>query len=117
MKDQTGVAILGSSQNDAPYMVIARSAAGEVEVHELYDDVVVVRSGMAVLKSGSDIKGEQRERGTKPARDWFGGEIQNGQERNLSPGDFIIIPAKLGHQYVPVGDEIFTYWTIKVERK
>jgi mannose-6-phosphate isomerase-like protein (cupin superfamily) len=106
--------LLGRSNDNEPYLVIIRTKPGNVEIHEQYDDVAIIRSGHGILKTGHDVTG-QKESGQEPSREWLGGVIQDGKERSLSPGDFIVIPAMLGHQYIPHTGDSLTYWTIKVK--
>ena len=107
--------LLGRSKDNEPYLVIIRTKPGDVEIHEQFDDVAIIRSGHGTLKTGHQVKG-QKESGKLPAREWLGGIIEDAKERSLSPGDFIVIPAMLAHQYIPQGGEPLTYWTIKVKR-
>jgi len=65
------------------------------------------------LRTGTIVKG-QKESGDVGTREWLGGVIQDAQERKLSPGDFIIVPAMLAHQYIPTPGEALSYWLIKV---
>ena len=106
--------LLGRSDDGSPYLVVTRNKPGDVEIHEQYDDVAIVRSGRGVLKTGYEISG-QKESGKEPSREWLGGTIRNAKERSLSPGDFIVIPAMMPHQYIPNNGETLTYWTIKVK--
>jgi mannose-6-phosphate isomerase-like protein (cupin superfamily) len=106
--------LLGRSADDAPYLVVTRNKPGDVEIHEQYDDVAIVRSGRGTLKTGYEITG-QKESGKEPSREWLGGVIMNPKQRSLSPGDFIVIPAMMPHQYIPNDGETLTYWTIKVK--
>jgi len=105
--------ILGSSMEGAPYLLVIRSGPGMVEVHEQWDDVVIIRSGHGILKTGYQVVGDKKE--TSPGN-WVGGSILGGNENVLSPGDFLIIPAMEGHQYIPGTGDHLTYWTIKVKR-
>ena len=106
--------LLGTSKDGSPYLLVIRTKPGEVEVHEQYDDVAIVRSGKGILKTGSLVTGNKVS-GTASAGEWIGGVIQNATERKLAPGDFIIIPATLPHQYIPLAGDTLTYWTIKVK--
>ena len=106
--------LLGKSQDGGSYFLITRTKPGDVEVHEQWDDVAIVRAGHGILKTGTKLTG-QKENGKAPAREWVGGTIQDGKERKLAPGDFIVIPAMLPHQYIPDAGETFQYWTIKVK--
>jgi mannose-6-phosphate isomerase-like protein (cupin superfamily) len=105
--------ILGASGEGAPYLVVVRTGPGSVEVHEQWDDVVIMRSGHGILKTGYHVDGDRKE---SSSGDWVGGMIEGGKERSVSPGDFIIIPAMVAHQYIPHRGDSLTYWTIKVRR-
>lgn len=106
---------LGMSKDGAPYLIVARTKPGAVEIHELWDDVAIIRSGHGTLKTGFQVGGEKKVT-NEEQREWRGGVIQNAEVRNLAPGDFIIIPAMLAHQYIPNSGDTLTYWTIKVKR-
>ena len=110
------VAQLGMSKDSAPYLVVARTNPGMVEIHEQWDDVAIIRSGHGTLKTGYEVAGEKKITNTQPDREWRGGAIESAEVRNLAPGDFIIIPAMIAHQYVPTTGDTLTYWTIKVKR-
>jgi|GEM_PF-1592718 hypothetical protein len=109
--------VLSRSNEGAPSLVILRTGPGEVELHEQWDDVAIIRSGSGVLITGDSIVGDQRVRGAAPIRDWLGGVIQNPSKRSLLPGDFVMIPAMVPHQYIPTPGDSLTYWTIKVRRE
>lgn len=104
--------VLGRSADNESYLVGVRTQPGDVEVHEQFDDVAIIRSGHGVLRTGKKVSGQKE---GSNAGEWIGGVIEDAQERNLSPGDFIVIPAMLGHQYIPNRGESLTYWTIKVK--
>jgi len=103
---------LGRSADNEPYLVGVRAQPGDVEIHEQFDDVAIIRSGHGVLRTGKKVRGQKA---GNPG-EWIGGVIENAEERHLSPGDFIVIPAMVGHQYIPNSGESLTYWTIKVRR-
>jgi len=103
--------VLGRSADNESYLVGVRAQPGDVEIHEQFDDVAIIRSGHGVLRTGKKVRGQKE---GSNAGEWIGGVIEDAQERNLSPGDFIVIPAMLGHQYIPRPGESLTYWTIKV---
>lgn len=103
---------LGRSADNEPYLVGVRAQPGDVEIHEQFDDVAIIRSGHGVLRTGKKVKGQKA---GSTAGEWIGGVIEDAEERQLSPGDFIVIPAMMGHQYIPNPGESLTYWTIKVK--
>jgi mannose-6-phosphate isomerase-like protein (cupin superfamily) len=111
----TGV-ILDRGPGDEPYYISKRTVEGYVELHELFDDVVVIRSGHGRLRTGRKVEGNKLLNGEKPSRNWYGGQIINAEEKRISPGDFIVIPAMTGHQYIPDKSDSLIYWTIKIKR-
>ena len=69
-------ALLGSSKDGAPYLIVARTKAGLVEIHELWDDVAIIRSGNGILKTGNQVTGEKKQTKEDPDREWRGGVIK-----------------------------------------
>lgn len=108
--------LLDKGQSGAEYYIIKRTVTGYVEVHESWDDVVVIRSGHGLLRTGKEVQGETEQSDKKPMRNWHGGVIVNANERRLNPGDFLIIPAMTAHQYIPDNNDSLTYWTIKINK-
>lgn len=109
--------VISNGQGGEGYYLIRRTVPGYVEQHEQWDDVAIIRSGHGVLRTGHKIKGDQKSSGgEKPWRNWYDGEIEDASERNVAPGDFIIIPAMTAHQYIPVKGDTLVYWTIKIKR-
>ena len=115
INDTTGTS-LGASQDGEPYLFLARTKAGFVEIHEQMDDVAIIRSGHGTLKTGHEVTGKINTTNAAPSRNWFCEAIKEATERRLAPGDFVIIPAMTAHQYVPDQGDTLTYWTIKVKR-
>ena len=111
----TGV-ILDRGPEDEPYYISKRTVEGYVEIHELHDDVVVISSGHGRLRTGSKVDGSKLLNGENPSRNWYGGQIIDYNEKRISPGDFIVIPAMTGHQYIPDKNDTLIYWTIKIKR-
>lgn len=111
----TGV-ILQRGPGGEPYYITKRSVQGYVEMHEQYDDVVVISSGHGRLRTGLKVNDSKLLNGEKPSRNWYGREIIDFTERKISPGDFVIIPAMTGHQYIPDKNDTLVYWTIKIKR-
>lgn len=101
-----------SKKEDTYYLVMKRSVRGNVERHEEWDDVAVIRSGHGILITGYNVTGNSRELD----KNWTGGVIQDESKIKLSPGDFIVIPAMMAHQYIPDPGDTLIYWTIKVKR-
>lgn len=111
----TGV-ILDRGPGDEPYYISKRTVEGYVEIHEQHDDVVVISSGQGRLRTGRKVDGSKLLNGKEPWRNWYGGQIIDFTEKRISPGDFIVIPAMTGHQYLPDKNDTLIYWTIKIKR-
>jgi mannose-6-phosphate isomerase-like protein (cupin superfamily) len=107
---------LGESSENAPYLMTVRTKPGLVEIHEQMDDIAIIRSGHGTLKIGHEVAGNIRTSGEEPWRNWFCDTVKSAADQQLSPGDFVIIPAMTAHQYIPNGGDTLTYWTIKVKR-
>lgn len=113
IKNDTVATALGTSQENMPYLLCARTKAGYVEIHEQMEDIAIIRSGHGTLKTGHEVTGKIRPSGKEPWRNWFCDSIKTTNEQKVSPGDFIIIPAMTAHQYIPDPGDTLTYWTIK----
>jgi mannose-6-phosphate isomerase-like protein (cupin superfamily) len=107
--------LLGKSKENESYLIAVRTKPGDVEIHEQFDDVAFIRSGHGILRTGFQVTGNKVS-GNAPAREWLGGVISNARERKVAPGDFIVIPAGLPHQYIPDSGDALDYITIKVRR-
>jgi len=109
-------AIVQRGPEGEPYYISKRTVQGYVEMHELYDDVVVISSGHGRLRTGRKVEDNKLLNGEKPSRNWYGTKIIDFNERRIGPGDFIVIPAMTGHQYIPDKNDTLIYWTIKLQR-
>jgi len=108
--------ILDKGEGGEPYYLIKRTVPGYVEMHEQWDDVVIIRSGSGILRTGRNVTGKKLLEGKQPWRNWYDGQIIDPKELKVSAGDFVIIPAMTGHQYIPNNKDTLTYWTIKIKR-
>lgn len=115
LRNDTIATALGKSQENIPYLLLARTKPGFAEIHEQVDDVALIRSGHGTLKTGYQVTGKIITTDDEPWRTWLGEAIEGGSERKLSPGDFIIIPSLTAHQYIPDPGDTLTYWTIKIK--
>ena len=92
------------------YFVAARKQRGSAELHTQFSDITIIRSGKGVLRTGHDITNRRE---TAPG-EWRGDAIHGFVERTLGPGDLVVIPAGVAHQFVPVGNDVLGYVTVKV---
>lgn len=91
-------------------VALTRRATGNAEVHEHWSDVVMVRSGRAVLRTGRALVARK----ANGAGEWVGTDIARPTDRPVGPGDVIVIPARVAHQWRPAAGEGFSYLVIKV---
>ena len=92
------------------FVVLARHTIAAAELHVQWDDIVVVRSGAAVLRTGRAlVAGRQREPG-----EWNGVNISGANDQPVGPGDVLVIRAGTPHQWRPAGAGSFAYMVLKV---
>jgi uncharacterized RmlC-like cupin family protein len=99
---------VGTSPNTAIW-TIKRDTAGEVELHEIWNDVIIARSGNVTIRVGTRVVGNHQ---IKP-HEWLGGKLVGGSVFTLKAGDLLFIPAGLPHQMTAVGGGSFSYLVIK----
>jgi glc operon protein GlcG len=93
------------------YMIHAsrREKAGQAEVHTKETDVIYVLDGTAMFVTGGKVVG-----GATTAEDEIrGASIEGGEERPLSKGDVIVVPAGTPHWFKDVTAP-FLYYVVKV---
>jgi mannose-6-phosphate isomerase-like protein (cupin superfamily) len=83
---------------------------GVHERHEEFTDIFVVQKGSGRLLYGGTVEG-QRE--TSPG-EWRGGTIRGGTEAALRPGDVVVVPAGIPHQWLIDPGERLAYLSFKV---
>jgi mannose-6-phosphate isomerase-like protein (cupin superfamily) len=93
-----------------PAVILARrEQTGEVEMHENFNDVLVVRDGRASVLVGGKVEGQRQ---ATPG-EWRGGKISGAESYALAPGDVLWIPAGLPHQVIVPKGGAFTYMAFK----
>ena len=91
-----------------------------VAEHDQVSEVYHIIEGTATLVTGADIVGWKRRPGDQanvrllngPGGD--GTSIRNGVTHHLKPGDVIVIPAGVGHQFTQIEDHI-RYLMVRVD--
>ena len=96
----------------AKTVVVRRDGPGEVEIHDLLNDVLVAQAGSATLIVGGRVEGG-RETAPNERR---GGAITGGRSQALHPGDVAWIPAGIPHQLIVRKGGSFTYVVVKTDR-
>ncbi|MDP3738483.1 MAG: hypothetical protein Q8R02_13905 [Hyphomonadaceae bacterium] len=90
-------------------LVVRREKAGDVELHDHMNDVIVVQAGKATMVMGGHAEGQRQ---IRPG-EWIGGRIDRGQSYAMRPGDVLWIPAGIPHQMLIAPGGSFTYLAIK----
>jgi mannose-6-phosphate isomerase-like protein (cupin superfamily) len=90
-----------------------RDSSGVHERHEDFTDIFVIQKGKARLLYGGAADGEKL---TSPG-EWRGGTIRGGTETDVHPGDIVVIPAGIPHQFLLTPGERRAYLSFKVARK
>ncbi len=90
-------------------MVVTRTSAGEVEVHDKETDTFHVLDGSATFVTGGTMIGG---RVTEPNQQ-RGKNMSGGETHHLAKGDVVVIPAGIPHWFKEVPQSI-TYYVVKV---
>lgn len=94
------------------YIEVVRDKDGEIEVHDAWNDVIVVQEGRGAMKIGSAAAGG---RVIAPG-EHRGGTMTTTRTQALAPGDILFIPAGLPHQAVLApGVKSLRYFTVKTK--
>jgi mannose-6-phosphate isomerase-like protein (cupin superfamily) len=81
-------------------MLSVRTANGGGEVHQHFDDLMIVQQGSATLVTGGTLVDPQ----TKPNGEIAGTSVKDGTSQKIAVGDVVIVPAGVPHQLlVPAG--------------
>ena len=86
-----------------------REGPGMAEIHTRDTDIVHVLGGTATLVTGGMATNTK----TIAPEEIRGDTISNGESRHLAPGDVVVIPNGVPHQFRDVTDPL-TYYVVKV---
>jgi len=109
--DSHGVAFRMAADLGAQFILNRRTGPSEVELHCLWDDLLVVRSGMGELQHSNKLRGPSR----FSAWEWRAQSLAQAKAVSLTAGDIVRIPAGEGHTIRPVGDAPLVYVVVKVK--
>jgi uncharacterized protein GlcG (DUF336 family)/mannose-6-phosphate isomerase-like protein (cupin superfamily) len=103
--------VLFAGEDGRNYMVHAshRDSGGMAEVHTLDADVIHVLDGSATFVTGGTVENAKP---TAPG-EIRGTAIRNGEERRISKGDVLIVPAGTPHWFKEVPGPL-NYYVVKV---
>lgn len=85
-----------------------RDKAGLAEVHTVDTDVFYVLTGAATIVTGGKMVGGRE----VAANEWRGDAIEGGEERRVTGGDVLVIPAGTPHWFKAVDGPV-TYYAVK----
>lgn len=85
-----------------------REAPGMAEIHTRDTDILYVRQGTATVVTGGEVV-DAKTTGPDELR---GVSIRGGEKRQLSPGDVMVIPNGVPHQFVETSNP-FLYYVVK----
>ena len=91
------------------YVQAQRVANGVPEVHDRWNDVALVQAGRGSISLGGRVSGSHVE----APGEHRGGTISGGTTRSIAPGDLLIIPAGVPHQYLIRSGDTLRYLTVK----
>ena len=79
-----------------------RVAPGEAEIHLVDTDVIYVVQGSATLVTGGKVPDAK----TIAANELRGAKIEGGETHQITPGDAVVIPNGVPHQFTAVKGEL-----------
>ena len=99
-KGSSGSKLAVSSGNLASVGLSVRTVSGGGEVHQHFDDLMIVQQGSATLVTGGSLVDPK----TGSDGEIKGTSVQNGISRTITVGDTVIVPAGVPHQLlIPAG--------------
>jgi mannose-6-phosphate isomerase-like protein (cupin superfamily) len=102
-----------ASYGNLGLMLSVRTANGVGELHENFDDLMIVEEGTATLVTGGSLvdpkpgaNGEVR-----------GTSVQGGTSKTIGVGDVVIVPAGVPHQILLAPGTVYKSMVAKVKEK
>jgi mannose-6-phosphate isomerase-like protein (cupin superfamily) len=90
-----------------------REVNGEMEVHQNWNDFMIVQTGEAKLLIGGTVVNPK----TTAPGEIRGSTSTGGEMKTLGPGDIVHIPANLPHQFLVAPGQQITYVAAKIPAK
>jgi mannose-6-phosphate isomerase-like protein (cupin superfamily) len=89
-----------ASYGNLALMLSVRTTSGGGEIHQHFDDLMIVQQGSATLVTGGTLADPK----TEPNGEIRGTSVQNGTSQAITAGDIVIVPAGVPHQLlIPSG--------------
>jgi hypothetical protein len=102
-----------ASYGNLGLMLSVRTTSGVGELHQHYDDLMIVEHGSATLVTGGSLA----EPKTVSAGEIRGIGVQGGTLRDISVGDVVIVPAGVPHQLLVPAGTIYTSLVAKIKEQ
>ena len=83
-----------ASYGNLALMLSVRTTSGGGEIHQHFDDLMIVQQGSATLVTGGTLADPN----TGPNGEIKGTSVQNGTSQTIAVGDIMIVPAGVPHQ-------------------
>jgi len=88
-----------------------RTSSGGAEIHANFDDLMIVQQGSATLITGGTVVNPQ----TGADGETHGTSVANGESRNLTVGDIVVVPAGVPHQLLIPPGTIYSALVAKIK--
>ncbi|MCC6317696.1 MAG: cupin domain-containing protein [Gemmatimonadaceae bacterium] len=108
--DSRGGLFRAARDNNAQFVLNRRTTASALELHCFWDDILVIRSGLGVLRHGRKVKGLVR----YGAGEWRASSLVGASEITLASHDVLRVPAGEAHSISPLGAAPLVYLVVKV---
>lgn len=100
-----------ASYGNLGLMLSVRTQSGVGELHQKFDDLMIVEEGTATLVTGGSLvdpkpgaNGEIR-----------GTSVQGGTSKTIGPGDVVVVPAGLPHQILLAPGMVYKSMVAKIK--
>lgn len=100
-----------ASYGNLALMLSVRTSSGVGELHQHFDDLMIVEHGSATLVTGGSLA-EPKSISPGEIR---GTGVQGGALRDISVGDVVIVPAGVPHQLLIPAGTIYTSLVAKIK--
>jgi mannose-6-phosphate isomerase-like protein (cupin superfamily) len=94
-------------------MVSVRTANGAGELHQNFDDLMIVKQGTATLVTGGTLVDPK----TVSDGEIRGTSVKNGVSKTLAEGDVVVVPAGVPHQLLIPPGTVYESLVAKVKEK
>jgi mannose-6-phosphate isomerase-like protein (cupin superfamily) len=102
-----------ASYGNLGLMLSVRTASGMGELHQHFDDLMIVKAGTATLVTGGSLVSPK----TISEGEIRGTSVQNGTSKTIGVGDVVIVPAGVPHQLLIPPGTVYTSLVAKVREK